>query len=492
MLPCKIFVPCRAPKKDCKQIDPRFEHQNGTELEKINLLQASFPASTNVKNTYWWPHLNKKRSHCSDDVIRFSNDLQRVWPYKATKISPGQPALLSEHPWDFSWKHHRSTQNSDRGPACCCSRTWPNVAIMIQKKLYCLLVVVGGRRGGFAFVFVFVVAAVVATCFFVSLSCSSVCSVSLKECSRRRRRRHNHPSSSFTMFLSIALVVISVLLIITTVITTTEITFVNIHRNTIARAPYCKQCQFYPGHLSCQEIASFSIVLQKVFEVFASLISGHRSSAQTITLRKAKDMTFFFRRKIWETLKDLGMIRNPKDQNSNCILDFSENHNWQRKINKQAKKNGNQRFQRTSDRKPTELFSNFSTFDHDAMGYNSFKFHVQIIFWEVTKNYQPQKNCTIIFVQGNSYKKSPKKKQQEKQCVQPVWWMVLGTRLQQLFSSQLLQDLRNLAISIHLQDPSSEMFFFPLGRRWEQVGNPEITNGLELGVKSSYVKLRYW
>lgn len=212
---------------------------------------------------------------------------------------------------------------SDRGPACCCSRTWPNVAIMIQKKLYCLLVVVGGRRGGvFVFVFVFVVAAVVAACFFVSLSCCSVCSVSLKECSRRRRRRHHHPSSSF-----VAVVVISVLLIITTVITTTEITFVNIYRKTIARAPYCKQCQFYPGHLSCQEIASFSIVLQKVFEVFASRISGHRSSAQTITLRKAKDMTFFFRRKILETLKDLGMIRHPKDQNSNCILDFSENHN---------------------------------------------------------------------------------------------------------------------------------------------------------------------
>ena len=37
---------------------------------------------------------------------------------------------------------------------------------LIQKKLYCLLVVVGGRRGGvFVFVFVFVVAAVVAACF---------------------------------------------------------------------------------------------------------------------------------------------------------------------------------------------------------------------------------------------------------------------------------------------------------------------------------------
>ena len=128
------------------------------------------------------------------------------------------------------------------------------------------------------------------------------------------------------------------------------------------------------------------------------------------------------------------------------------------------------------------------------MGYNSFKFHVHVIFWEVTKNYQPPKTIAQLFLFKDISTKNHKKKTARKP-LRPASLMnrTLETRLQQLFSSQLLQDLRNLAISIHLQDPSSEIdVFSPLGRRWEQVGKPEITNGLELGVESSFVKLRYW
>ena len=113
--------------------------------------------------------------------------------------------------------------------------------------------------------------------------------------------------------------------------------------------------------------------------------------------------------------------------------------------------------------KTTELFSNFSTLTMMPWDIILFKFHV---------HYQPPKTIAQLLLFREISTKNHQKKTQEKKCVQPVWWIELWEPgLQQLFFSQLLQDLRNLAISIHLQDPSSEIdVFSPLGRRWEQVG----------------------